>query len=200
MVWACTRLPVPKVLQYGVDEAREWLLTAAVDGVDATDAGLRADPAHLLLSLAKGLRRFHDADAGNCPFDNRLEVALKDVHRRVASGLVDPARDFHPEHQHLSAQAALVELRRLRPKSEDLVLCHGDYCLPNVLLKDGCVSGYVDLGEMGLADRWHDLAIATWSVTWNLGPGREGHFLDAYGIDPDPDRVAFYRLLYDLAS
>lgn len=81
-----------------------------------------------------------------------------------------------------------------------LVVCHGDYCLPNILLDEGRVVGYVDLGELGVADRWWDLAVASWSITWNLGPGLEGLFYDAYGVEPEPDRIRFYRLLYDVVS
>jgi hypothetical protein len=57
--------------------------------------------------------------------------------------------------------------------------------------------GYADLG---VANRWRDVAVGTWSTTWNFGPDLESLFLDAYGAAPNPDRQAFYRLLYDLAS
>jgi kanamycin kinase len=50
-----------------------------------------------------------------------------------------------------------------------------------------------------VADRWADLAVATWSLEWDFGPGFDTVLYDAYGIDPDPDRIAYYRLLYDLA-
>ena len=63
----------------------------------------------------------------------------------------------------------------------------------------GQVTGYVDLGELGVADRWWDLAAATWSLNWNLGPGFEDVFLAEYGAELDAERTAFYRLLYDLA-
>jgi kanamycin kinase len=91
-------------------------------------------------------------------------------------------------------------LGRARPASESLVVCHGDYCLPNVLLEGGDVAGFVDLGELGVADRWWDLAVATWSLAWNLGGGHEALFLAEYGAEPDPARMAFYRLLYDVVS
>ena len=42
------------------------------------------------------------------------------------------------------------------------------------------------------------LAVATWSTTWNYGPGWETPLLDAYGVAPDPDRTRYYRLLWDL--
>jgi aminoglycoside phosphotransferase len=135
-----------------------------------------------------------------CPFDFRLDTALAHAQARVQGGLVDPEEDFHPEHRHLTPIAALAELERLRPDAEDLVVCHGDYCPPNILIADGEITGFVDLGELGVADRWWDLAIASWSITWNLGPGWEDLFLRAYGTNRDPGRVAFYRLLYDLVS
>lgn len=87
------------------------------------------------------------------------------------------------------------------PPADKLVVCHGDACAPNTLLAgDGTWSGHVDLGLLGTADRWADLAVATWSAEWNFGPGWEELLLDAYGIQPDPDRTRYYRLLWDLSS
>jgi len=83
------------------------------------------------------------------------------------------------------------------PPDDERVVCHGDTCAPNTLLgPDGRWTGRVDLGLLGVADRWADLAVAT----WNYGPGWEGLLLDAYGIKPDPDRTRYYRLLWDLSS
>ena len=87
------------------------------------------------------------------------------------------------------------------PPVDRLVVCHGDACAPNTLLDDdGHWMGHVDLGRVGVADRWADLAVATWSTVWNYGPGYEDRLLAAYGIAPDPDRTEFYRWLWDLAS
>jgi kanamycin kinase len=81
------------------------------------------------------------------------------------------------------------------------VVCHGDACAPNTLLTvDGHWSGHVDLGLLGTADRWADLAVATWSTEWNYGPGWEQLLLDAYGIAADPERARYCRLLWDLSS
>ncbi len=86
-----------------------------------------------------------------------------------------------------------------RPPIDRLVVCHGDPCTPNTLIDaDGRCSGHVDLASLGTADRWADLAVATWSTEWNYGPGWEDTFLQAYAIEPDPERTAFYRALWDL--
>lgn len=86
------------------------------------------------------------------------------------------------------------------PPVDRLVVCHGDACAPNTLLAgDGSWCGVVDLAALGAADRWADLAVATWSTRWNYGPGWEGLLLDAYGIAPDAERTAYYRLLWDVS-
>ncbi len=86
------------------------------------------------------------------------------------------------------------------PDVDRLVVCHGDACCPNTLLdSSGRYTAHVDLAALGVADRWADLAVATYSTVWNYGPGWEGPLLDAYGIDPDPERTRYYRQLWDLA-
>lgn len=78
-----------------------------------------------------------------------------------------------------------------------LVVAHGDPCAPNTLLAaDGSFAGIVDVGGLGVADRWADLAIASWSLDWNFGPGHEAAFWAAYGEAPDPDRIRRYRTLW----
>ena len=48
-----------------------------------------------------------------------------------------------------------------RPRIDRLVVCHGDACAPNTLLHDdGRFAAHVDLGSLGVADRWADIAVA----------------------------------------
>ncbi len=200
MRWAVDHLPVPPVVEQGSNGQVSWLITRALPGRDATDPVFAPVHERLVRTLAAGLRTFHDAPVEICPFDFRLEHALAHARRRLDEGRIQPAQDFHPEFGHLSAEEAIEHLHRTRPDSERLVVCHGDYCLPNVLIEADAACGFVDLGELGVADRWWDLAVATWSVTWNLGPGYEDLFLHEYGVERDDDRVEFYRLLYDVVS
>ena len=47
------------------------------------------------------------------------------------------------------------------PAADELVVCHGDACAPNTLIgPDGHWTGHVALSELGVADRWADLARA----------------------------------------
>lgn len=102
-----------------------------------------------------------------------------------------------PERRTLAAVREACWLAADAPPVDVLVVCQGDACAPNTLLTDdGAWSGHVDLGAMGAADRWADLAVATWSTVWNYGPGWEQVLLDAYGVAPDDDRTAFHRRLW----
>ena len=200
MRWAVDYLPVPTVIEQGSNGHVDWLITRGLPGRDATDPAWSSAPEPLVRVLAAGLRAFHEAPVEACPFDFRLRRALDHIRQRLHEGRIQPARDFHPEFSHLSAEQAIAHLERTLPDSERLVVCHGDYCLPNILIEADRASGFLDLGELGVADRWWDLAVATWSVTWNLGPGYEDLFLEEYGVERDHDRVEFYRLLYDAVS
>jgi len=87
------------------------------------------------------------------------------------------------------------------PPVEQLVVAHGDACLPNTLVDaTGGWVAHVDLGSLGLADRWADLAVASMSLDWNVGEGWQGEFFAAYGVVPDEQRIRYYRALWDLPA
>ena len=70
---------------------------------------------------------------------------------------------------------------------------HGDACLPNLMVGDNGLSGYIDLGDMGVGDVEAYLLAAVWSLQYNLGPGFGRAFLTAYGrpdaTERDVDRL-----------
>ena len=198
LAWAEPYTPVPHVLGWGRDGGGSWLITAALPGHNAVAGQWAADPQTAVRAIGEGLRALHDAlPVVECPFSWGAELRLADAQRRAKEGSLSPDC-FHEEHASLSADGALARLAGI-PPVDRLVVCHGDSCAPNTLITgDGRWSAHVDLGALGVADRWADLAVATWSATWNYGPGWEQPLLDAYGIGPDPARTAYYRLLWDL--
>ncbi|HEV2028283.1 MAG TPA: phosphotransferase [Candidatus Dormibacteraeota bacterium] len=68
------------------------------------------------------------------------------------------------------------------------VLIHGDYCLPNVLVSQGKLSGLIDVGGTGLGDPRQDLAAGVWTLQYNFGKGFARDFLDAYGAPAMTDQ------------
>jgi kanamycin kinase len=198
MTWAVAYTPVPRVLGQGADGEGSWLVTAALPGQSAVSPRWLADPRTAVIAIGEGLRAMHDAlPAADCPFSWMAEERIADADRAAAAGRLDTS-DWAPEHLELGIEAVLAQARNI-PAAGKLVVCHGDACAPNTLITgDGRWSGHVDLGDLGVADRWADLAIATWSTGWNYGPGWDQLLLDAYGIKSDAQRTRYYRLLWEL--
>ena len=161
MTWAEPFIMVPRVLGWGGDRAGWWIMTGALAGQMAVTARWKAEPRTAVTAIGEGLRAMHEKlPAGRCPFSWETGPRLRDIRDRAGRGQLDRAQ-WHPEHQGLSVGAALRLLADV-PPADRLVVCHGDACAPNTLLAgDGRCSGHVDLGSLGVADRWADLAVAT---------------------------------------
>jgi aminoglycoside phosphotransferase len=197
--WAAAFTCVPRVLNLGADEVGSWLVTAGLPGDNAIADRWKRDPATAVNAIGEGLRAFHDAlPAAECPFTWSVQERLADIRRRASAGLIDP-RAWQGGRPELTNVDQVLDALADAPPVDRFVVCHGDTCAPNTLLTaDGRCCGHVDLGSLGVTDRWADLAIATWSTQWNYGPGWEQPLLEAYGIAPDPARTRYYRLLWDL--
>ncbi len=84
------------------------------------------------------------------------------------------------------------------PPVDLLVVCHGDACCPNTLIgDDGRWSGHVDLGALGVGDRWADIAVAAMSTEWNYGPGGRSPSSRRTASRPTRERLAYYRALWN---
>ncbi len=195
--WLGQYVPVPRVIQLARQNGKEYLLTTCLSGQPACEKW--DDPRAIVDAYADALRRFHTAvPVSSCPFDQRLDRKIKNAEMRLQAGTVDE-QDFDAARQGWSASAVLREVHETRPSREDLVVTHGDYCLPNVML-DGqlALTGYVDLGRCGVADRYQDLALAARSIAFNMGDAWVPRFFERYGIAPEPRLVDFYQLLDEL--
>ncbi|MBS1906421.1 MAG: aminoglycoside 3'-phosphotransferase [Actinobacteria bacterium] len=178
MRWAAAWTAVPRVLAQGEDDAHEWLVTAALPGRSAVDPHWIARPEIAVRAVGAALRALHDAlPVARCPWSWGVPERIENAARR---GVVVPER------------------LRDAPPIDRLVVCHGDACVPNTLLDDeGRGLAHVDLAALGVADRWADIAVASMSTGWNYGTGYEDLLIEAYGVDPDRERLAYYRELWD---
>lgn len=198
MHWLQGKLPVPGIEFFGADDQYEYLLLAALPGVMAFDQTLAEAIPQVVRILAEGLRLIHSIPLDDCPFAMGLDVRLAQAQARIAAGLVSGS-DFELTNLHRSPQDILDEALATRPAKEDLVFTHGDYCLPNVLLHDGHLSGFIDWGRAGIADRYMDLAIAARSLTHNWGAQWTTLLFKEYGLtEVDEAKVRYYILLDEL--
>lgn len=176
--WAGAFLRVPDVLEAGSDDTHEWLVTRAIPGESAVDPRWVAQPATAVRAVGEGLRALHEAlPVDDCPFEWSVPSRIANAARR---GILVP------------------DALREPPPVDRLVVCHADACCPNTLIgDDGRWIAHVDLGLLGIGDRWADIAVASMSTEWNYGPGWEDALIEAYGIEPDRARLSYYRELWN---
>ncbi|MFC7447710.1 phosphotransferase [Rhodococcus daqingensis] len=198
LAWARPWASVPQPLEHGADADGTWLVTRPVPGRSAVDPRWVHEPAIAAAAIGRGLRLLHDAlPVDACPFTWSVEQRLARTDERIEQG--EGPSDWSPEHASLSVAQARAQADS-PPPIDRLVVCHGDASVPNALLRDdGTFAAHVDLGSLGVADRWADLAVAAWSTVDDYGPGFEDAVYSGYGVDPDRERIAYYRLLWDIA-
>ncbi|MEU9607233.1 APH(3'') family aminoglycoside O-phosphotransferase [Streptomyces sp. NPDC048057] len=195
-------IPGPRVLDWRANETAAVLVTSAVPGVPA-DRVPAADLWTAWRSIAEAVRQVHDLPAERCPFARDLTAVFATARDVVARGAVNP--DFLPQEQRdtpgteLLARLAPQLDERLAQEAAETVVCHGDLCLPNIVLDPATlrVSGFIDLGRLGRADRYADISLllANSRDTWpdeRQARAADEAFAEHYGIALDAERQRFY--------
>lgn len=171
-----------QVLEY-ISRDSDWLLTAALPGEDCLHEKHLADPKRLCDILATELRKLHETGFTGCPVPDRTADYLACAEKNYHAGTYDPSH-FPDSFGYPTAQAAYEVLSAGKGALQSRVLLHGDYCLPNIILRDWKLSGFIDVGNGGVGDRHIDLFWGIWSLAFNLKTDRyRERFLDAYGRD-----------------
>lgn len=206
------KLPVPALYAHETAESRSYLLMSKCAGEMACAHEYMNDPVALCKLLANGLKRLWSIDISDCPSDQRLSRKLAMAEYNIENGLVDLDNvepDTFGENGFKDSAELLQWLYENKP-DEEPVLSHGDYCLPNIFgIHDG-VSGYIDLGKTGIADKWCDIAICYRSLSHNYIGKYKQYGNSAYpdfderllfhelGIEPDWEKMRYYILLDEL--
>ena len=181
-----------EVLSYRTEGERDWLLTRRVVGEDCTHPDYLAEPERLCDLLAEILRGLHGLSTDGCPALDYLERYLALAESNYRTGNYDTSH-FPDSFGYASAEEAWAVLSEGKHLLKADTLIHGDYCLPNILLDNWRFSGFIDLGNSGVADRHIDLFWGAWTLGFNLHTDRyRDRFLDAYGrerVDEDVLRV-----------
>ena len=175
--WLEGRMPVPKVLYHGVSANKSYLLMTKIKGRMACDPIYLTTPELLIPLLADALKRLWSADITSCPRKRTLDVELSEIEPRLD---ILETTQFMRKEGFSSPHELFRWLIENRPQ-EEYVLSHGDFCLPNIFLYGESFSGYIDLGDAGIADKWRDISLCYRSLKHNV----DGTYDRYEGVDPD---------------
>lgn len=209
MRWLQGRLPVPQIIEEALVDGTRFLLMSRMPGCHLCDAAI-LDDQHLLAELvAEGLRKLWAVDITGCPADRSLDQKFKEIEAGLRSGTLTMEDARQEETYGPSGFASPSELFdwlvKHRPE-EEKVLSHGDYCLPNIFCDGQKLTGFIDLGLAGVADKWGDIEQVNWSM-WANSTGQFGGkcrafdrqlLYDALGMQPDDEKLRYYSLLSEL--
>ena len=131
----------------------------------------------------------------SCPLNNNPDRLLEIARKRMEELSINP-EEFDERWQNRSPQQLYEEILKNKPESYELVFSHGDYCLPNVMIQDSQLSGFIDWPYGGINDRYFDFAAVVWSIGYNYGEEWVQLFFEKYGIERvDWKRIKFYQML-----
>ena len=209
--WLNQQLPVPTMLAYCVKNGMAYTLMSKMGGKMLCAREYLKEPEQLIKIAAQGLKCLWEIDVTECAYQSsRLMKRLEAAEYNVMHDLGD-LDNVEPEtfgpNGFQNPEELLKWLKSNRPE-EDIVFTHGDYCLPNIFVTGSKINGFIDIGKMGPADRWQDVAIAIRSLTANFaGRYSDGKkicdfnpqmFLDELGIDYNGEKHRNYLLLDEL--
>lgn len=209
ILWLQDKLPVPKLLAYVEANEKSYLLMSKVEGKMSCAKEYLENPETLVNALAKGLKMLWSVDISECPQETSLEEQLKKAQYRVKHQMVDmeDAEDStYGEGGFEDPEELLNWLITHQPDCEP-VLSHGDYCLPNIFLKQDKIVGFIDLGRCGIADKWCDIALCYRSLIHNFDGTYGGKvypdfcpniLFEKLGIEPNWEKIRYYILLDEL--
>lgn len=209
MEWLQNKLPVPSVLAYENTEDKNYLLMTKVSGEMSCAEQYMRDPEQLVNLLAEALKMLWEVDISDCTYKHGLDEKLQMAKHNVQNNLVD-MDNVEPEtfgENGFESPEHLLEWLITNRQEEEFVFSHGDFCLPNIFFSDEKISGYIDLGKAGVADRWQDIALCYRSLLHNF----EGKYCDnnfpefsadilfeKLDIVPNWDKIRYYILLDEL--
>ena len=209
MHWLSERIPAPRIICHEINNNRSFLLMSRIPGRMSCDPELLEQPAIVVNALAAGLLLLWQTDPVGCPRDRRLPKLLQEARWQVENGLVDldnvQPETFGPDG--FESPAHLLRWLEDNQVPSVPVLAHGDYCLPNIFIENGHFSGFVDVGDTGLGEKWRDIALCWRSLRDNYNGSYGGKAYPDFdpnilfqhlGIVPDWQQIRYHLLLDEL--
>ena len=190
----------PKIVEFKFDGEYSYLFTEKLSGDMICCDEIFDDMNHVIELAAKAINILQSIDVDTCHFYNNLNIKLRTAKYNIEHGLVK-TEDMSEESQKRfgSVERAYEYLVNNKIVEEKLVFSHGDLSIPNIFYENEEITGFVDLGDSGIADMWFDIAILVKSLRKNYETDEaEKYLFKLLGIEPKYDIIDYYIILTDV--
>ena len=206
--WLAGKAPVPRVAAHEVWNGQDWLLMTRLRGKELCRPDVMNSPTLLLDCMAEALHTLWAIPVVDCPFERTVANNLAHAEKTILSGRFD-ASGCEPETfgpGGFESPIALLDWLKSNLPPQDRAVTHGDFCLPNLFTDGSRFTGFIDVGNVGVHDRWMDLALGWRSLKHNS----DGHYGKVYpnidpddlfraaGVPKDEEKLRYYILLDEL--
>lgn len=196
--WLNGKLLVPEIVMFDFDDNTEFLITKAIPGEMVCSDYYIKNPDLAIKIIKEAFDNLYNVDISSCPFDVSNNYKLSLVEKNVKDGLVKD-KDLKEETlKKYGNTKNLLQYLKDNRFEEELCFSHGDTSLPNIFSLNCKFSGFIDVGECGIADKWFDLAICEKSIRRNLGEKYVSKFYEELNIVPDRKKIDYYLLMMEL--
>lgn len=198
LLWLEGKLDVPHVILYDVCNALEYLVTSACEGEMVCSDNFISNPDLGIKVISEAFKEISKVSISDCPFDVDINYKLKLIEKNVKKSLIKN-EDLSSEilKKYGSVEKVLKYLKENKFETERC-FSHGDTSLPNIFANNKHFSGFIDVGECGICDKWFDLAICEKSIIKNYGVKYVDKFYQSLNVIPDRDKINYYLLMMEL--
>lgn len=183
-------IPAPKFYQYVETELESHLLMSLEKGIPLREAlkssRSESDRAALLMSFGQLLKELHEVEIVSEMKTEQLwlKCQLEIAACNLANYPVD------------GDEVLLQKLKENLPNPIEQTMIHGDCTIDNVLVTEGRVHMFIDVGGMAIGDPRYDVALAIRSIKQN--PDDLLAFYRGYGRKPiSEEEYIYFEGLYE---
>ena len=192
--WLEGKLPAPKVIDFEKTKENYFLLMSDVEGNTLEEIFNKKESKEEIVRIyGESLKLIHNVNIEDCPVKADDKTMLLNAKKYLELGISQ--ENLEVENKNLTPEELYIKLMSLKPKKNENVFIHGDYCLDNIIIKNKRLNGVIDVGRGGIGDKYKDIALAVRSIK-RFGEEYLNLFFHTYGItNADWDKIEFYIIM-----
>ena len=198
LIWLDGKLSVPEIVLFDNETENEFLITKAISGEMVCSEKYLNNPTLALEIIKQAFDNIYSVDISDCPFNVSNKYKLSLIKNNVEKGLIKNEDLKSETLERFGNVEGLLNYLINNQFEEELCFSHGDTSLPNIFSSNDKFSGFIDVGECGIADKWFDLAICEKSIRRNFGEKYISEFYKKLNIVPDRNKIDYYLLMMEL--